>query len=649
MQQQAWWRDPIFWIGLFVALIALGYWGLTRPKAYSELLPAPLVLTPLPSSAHATVADLLASDPPVRDLAGLTQRFRGLTAPAVAPDARVYPPQATALFWVKDATHDATVQIEAVLRYQSDALNFWVEQGARVRDKDIAAAAQRLEQSILPTTRAFFGTEWQPGVDNDFRVNVLHVREIGGSGGTAAGGYFSAADEFVSAVNPYSNQREMFYISLKEAPVNSDAYYEVIAHEMQHMIQWHIDRNEATWLDEGLSELSTLVNGLRNERHIPFTQRPDVQLTTWSQAGSDALEHVGASYLFAVYFWERFGETAMQKLARHPESGVNGVNATLAELGGDMTLDDLFADWVAANYLSGRDLEQGVYQYDALTLPELSPAADWRAYPVGAVGAVHQYGTDYVLLRGEEPVTLTFTGTQQAPLLEAMPHSGAYAWTTVPADRSDMTLTRAFDLSSVQQATLTFWAWYAMEAGWDYGYVAVSADNGTTWTPLLTTATTTDNPQGNSYGPALTGHSGPGPTASWCQQSADLTPFAGRDILLRFEYITDDAVTLPGWAIDDVTIPELDYSADFEADADGWVGAGFVRHTNLLPQTFLVQAITLPVDGQAQVKRLALDARQQGVFRLALSPQTPEIVLTISGITPVTTQRASYAYRVTAP
>ena len=207
MQQQAWWRNPIFWIGLFVALIALGYWGLTRPKAYSELLPTPLVLTPPPSSAHAAVADLLASDPPVRDLADLTQRFRGLAAPAVAPDARVYPPQATALFWVKDATHDATVQIEAVLRYQSDALNFWVEQGARVRDKDIAEAAQRLEQSILPTTRAFFGTEWQPGVDNDFRVNILHVREIGGSGGTAAGGYFSAACEFVSAVNPSSNQR----------------------------------------------------------------------------------------------------------------------------------------------------------------------------------------------------------------------------------------------------------------------------------------------------------------------------------------------------------------------------------------------------------------------------------------------------------
>lgn len=647
MKQYVWWRDPILWVGIFTAVVAAGYWYVTRPKPYLEPSPTALVSDPPPATAYASAQDLLAADPPVRDLTALTRHLRGIDAPLVAPDVTAYQPQAVASFWVKDQNNDTNRQIQATLIYQSEALNFWVEDGARVRQDVVTEAARQLEQNILPTTRAFFGEEWRPGVDNDARVNILHVKEIGGGPGAVAGGYFSSADEYVTQVNPYSNQREMFYISLKEAPVGSQSYYEVIAHEMQHMIQWHVDRNEVTWLDEGLSELSTLVNGMKNERHIPFTQRPDVQLTAWSQDASDALEHVGASYLFAAYFWERFGQTAMQRLVQHPENGVAGVEATLREIGAGLSFNDLFADWVTANYLSGRDLEQGVYQYTALTIPEMPLAADWRQYPVAAEAAVHQYGTDYVLLRGEEPVTLTFTGTQQVNLLEAMPHSGAYYWTTTPADRSDMALTRAFDLSGLDKASLTFWSWYDIEAGWDYGFVAVSADNGATWTLLPTNATTTNNPQGNSFGPGLTGLSGDGVSPIWSQQTADLTPFAGQTILVRFEYITDDAVVRPGWAIDDVAIPELGYAEDFEQGPGDWTGAGFVHHTNILPQSFLLQAITLHVTGQARVTRLPLDAQQGGAFQLALSPDTPQIVLAISGLTPVTTQRATYVYRVT--
>lgn len=646
MKQYIWWRDPILWAGIFTAVVAISYWQFTKPKPYREPLPTPLSLDAPPATALTTATDLLAADPPIRDLTALTQRLRGLNAPLVAPETTPYQPQVVASFWVKDQNSDTNRQIQATLIYQSEALNFWVEDGVRVRAEALTEATRRLEQDIFPTTRAFFGQEWQPGVDNDPRVNILHVQEIGGAQGAVAGGYFSSADEYVTQVNPYSNQREMFYISLKEAPVGSQAYFEVIAHEMQHMIQWYVDRNEATWLDEGLSELSTLVNGMRNERHIPFTQRPDVQLTAWSQDASDALEHVGASYLFTTYFWERFGQTAMQRLVQHPENGVAGIEATLKEIDAGLTFYDLFADWVTANYLSGRDLEQGVYQYTALTIPEMPLAADWRQYPVAAEASVHQYGTDYVLLRGEEPVTLIFTGTQQVNLLDAIPHSGAYYWTTSPADRSDMTLTRAFDLSGLTKATLTFWAWYDIEAGWDYGYVTISADNGATWTLLPTNATTTDNPQGNSFGPGLTGLSGGGDSPVWNRQSADLSPFAGQSILVRFEYITDDAIVRPGWAIDDVAIPELGYTEDFEPGVSDWVGAGFVRHTNILPQSFLLQAMALHVTGQARVTRLPLDSQQRGVFQLALSPDTPQIVLAISGVTPVTTQRATYQYRV---
>ncbi len=60
----------------------------------------------------------------------------------------------------------------------------------------------------------------------------------------------------------------------------------------------------------------------------------------------------------------------------------------------------------------------------------------------------------------------------------------------------------------MDSATLDFWTWYDIEDDWDYGYVMASTDGGVTWTPLDTADTTEENPNGNSFGPALTGCSG---------------------------------------------------------------------------------------------------------------------------------------------
>ena len=80
--------------------------------------------------------------------------------------------------------------------------------------------------------------------------------------------------------------------------------------------------------------------------------------------------------------------------------------------------------------------------------------------------------------------------------------------------------------------------------------------------------TTTDNPSGNAYGPGYTGSSD-----EWLQESIDLTPFAGGPVLLRFEYVTDDAVYLDGLLIDDLSIPELDL--DLSSTDDDWHADGF--------------------------------------------------------------------------
>jgi hypothetical protein len=461
-------------------------------------------------------------------------------------------------------------------------------------------------------------------------------------------GYFVAADEFTVAVKEHSNQRELLYVNLKHAPIGSNSYYELIAHEFQHMIHWAADSNEATWVNEGLAVLAAFQNGYPSTGYEEaFANAPDVQLNDFVYGTPLTSAQYGAAFYFTAYLLERYGEAAVRQLLDDPANGLGGVEALLAAIDPDADLDAFFAEWTAANYLDSRGEGEGVYAYERLDLPAVRVADTVRRFPVTQTGAVHQFAADYIEIESDRPVTVVFTGTQQTRLLDSEPYSGDYFWTTLPADSSDMTLTGHFDLSGLSEATLTFQHWYDIEENWDYAYVAASADGGENWDLLESAGMTRENPHGNSYGPAFTAISGGGDGPVWVQSSLDLTPYAGGEVLVRFEYITDDATHAPGWAIDDIAIPQLSFLDDVEDDVSGqWQPAGFVRHTNVLPQTFIVQAILLG-ETSATVEVLPLDENRRGSWILPLDSETDRVILVVSPVTPFTKQRATYRYTIT--
>ena len=167
------------------------------------------------------------------------------------------------------------------------------------------------------------------------------------------------------------------------------------------------------------------------------------------------------------------------------------------------------------------------------------------------------------------------------------------------------------DLSGVDTAALRFNIWHALEENWDFAYVEVSEDGGETWTILESTLTTSENPNGTSFGPGITGGS-----TGWVDDSVDLTSYAGREVLVRFEYVTDDAVNGRGLCLDDFAIDEIGWADDAEADG-GWEANGFARVNNLVPEEFLVQVVRKAPGGVAQVLRLLLDGEADGLIRLA--------------------------------
>ncbi len=644
--------------------------GVPLPTATATFAP-PVAASPsisVSEEAEETLLAITRAEIPERDLYDLAVRFMGVSpdTPRVAsttnPD---YPVGTRRLFHVSNVDTDEQFDIYAILRYKTDHVYMWVEEGAEVNEKRLQAAADLFEEHTYPTNRAFFGSEPSPGVDGDPHLSILHAR---GLGGTVAG-YFSSADSIVQEVRPDSNEMEMFYINLDNIFVGDDFYNGVLAHEFQHMIHWNNDLNEETWLNEGCSELAMALNDRAypgghydvGGSHYDYLRRPDTQLTAWPEGtAGDASANYGAAYLFMEYFLGRFGEEATQALVAHPENGMESVDAVLQELGVSFTHKELFADWAAANLLDDPDAGE-IYAYDVLDLPSprLEDKVKVEDDPVTESGTVHQYGVDYIGIDSRQPVRLTFRGSTESRLLDTEAHSGQYIWWSNRADESDSRLTRVVDLRGVTEAELRFWTWYHIEKDWDYAYVVVGVPLGGDTLPevldgetarervawvILDDATlgcTTDNPNNNNLGCGFTGKSG-----GWKQLSADLTPFVGKEIALRFEYVTDAAVNQPGFAVDDVEVVADGRSLfrdDVEGGAHAWVAEGFVRHANVIPQEWIVQLVIY--NEVPDVEPLLLpNGATEGEWLIPFNATVHRATLIVSAVAPSTTEVASYEF-----
>ncbi|MGQ9593714.1 MAG: hypothetical protein ACUVXH_04200 [Anaerolineae bacterium] len=624
-----------------------------RPTATPTALfstPSPTARPSLPSPpSPSTWEALLAAELPTRDLAELASRLRlrGTPIPTVvATTATQHKIGDVRTFWVANTDTHVHRELEAVLEVETAHVQMWVERGARVDLEGLRASAERFEAQTYPRCRETFGSEWTPGVDGDPHLLVLHAHGLGG-----VGGYFSAADEFSRLANPFSNEAELFYINLDYRQPGTEGYDSTLAHEFQHMIHWHQDRNEDSWVNEGLSMLAQRVSGFPvGNLHEVYLRQPDLQLTTWED--EDNAPHYGASYLLMEYFVDRYGARAVRLLVEEQANGTQGFDRALSRVGGQ-DFAAFFADWLVANLLDNPRVADGRYAYRSLDLP--APSVERLQVRPGepVAGTVRPYGVDYLEVDPQQVGRVRFAGDPVARLAPALAHSGRFAWWSHRGDSSDARLTRPLDLSGLKQATLEFWLWYDLEPDYDYAYLSVSTDGGRSWTLLRGTHATDANPTGNNLGWGYNGLSGV-PAGSkgepiWVPEAVDLTPYAGREVWVRFEVVTDDAVNHSGLLLDDIRIPELGFLDDAEAGDGGWLAEGFVRMDNLVPQRWLLRAV---VEGsqETRVEVVPVSADGQAEWVLAgLPPSARRVVLVVSALAPATTEPASYRLWVDPP
>ncbi len=565
---------------------------------------------PLPNASAAAgtsdmTAALVANPLPEANIFELVRRMKGREG---QPSAPFQPVRTTPLdegvgtsreFWTYDFASKKNLRITATIRVMTDHAKWWVQNDVAFDEPGLRSSASFFETRVYRTDRDAYGSEWSPGIDGDVHVNILLARIPG-----AAAGYFNSSDELPLWVNEFSAEREMLYINALGARPGSQFLSVVVAHEFCHMIQFNKRKRSSGWFNEGHAQLCEQNNGFTVQHAQLFLRVPDTQLNDWPEL-EQSQPHYGLTYLFLEFLRQQAGGDDLINafMAKGIDTPAD-LDAVLRSRG-QRPLEELFADFVAANAFIGAGAA-GPYSYPRGVPYEPATAFESDRVAVGGSfrSAVHSYAARYVELP-RASFKLHFEGTRQSRVIPTDPHGGRYLWWSDRVDSLDSRMTRRVDLAGPAKPTLSFWTWFEIEKDYDYAYVAVSIDGGQRWTTLPSSATTTDDPNGDNLGNGYTGISGGSSQPAWIKQDVDLSAYAGKEVQLRFEYVTDPATNLHGFAIDDIEIPGV-FSDDAESDR-GWQAEGFIRSTNIVAQRFVVQVLRF-TDRGPTVERHAVDA-----------------------------------------
>ena len=646
---------------LVIGIGGYGYYALTKTASAvtsepvtppvndnsTPVSPSELFRPPSDTISTDTVKILSQSTVPENDIYELACRLQdkcnvAKTLPAPTKPLTV---GTTQKFWLLNVDTNKNFQIDATLMYITPLTYFWAEDPKKVNEKDMKALMDEFDKKIIPTDREFFGSEWTPGVDNDPHIYVIYAGNLGSN----IGGYFSSSDEYNPEVRQYSNGHEA-YVLVDSQPLGDQYAYSTLAHEFVHMIQWPTDRNDVSWINEGFAEVGAFLNGYDvGGADAQYAQSPDLQLNDWATNDSpDFGSHYGQSFLYLTYFLDRFGEKATKALTANPLNDLASVddtlktlNATDAQTGKIINADDVFMDWAAALYLKDDKVGDGRYTYHNYPkAPQTTATETISTCPQAAqTHDVHQYGINYISITCAGDHTLTFTGSTAVHMLPVDPNSGSYAFETNLGNESDMTLTREFDFSNVSgPVQLSYSTWYDVEKDYDYVFLEVSED-GQHWQIITTPSGTADNPSGNSYGWGYNGKSN-----KWIKEDVDLSKYAGKKVQVRFEYITDAAVTGEGFMLDDISVDAVKYKTDFETDDGGWKAEGFSRVENIIPQTYRLSLITKG-SSETTVKPIEVNSDQTATVPLSLK-DGEEATLIVTGTNRYTRKNTAYQIEI---
>lgn len=528
---------------------------------------------------------------------------------------------------------------EMELRAQTDRVVIWVQSELSYPQWRAQSLARRVETYVLDAVQKRMKAAEPPGVDGDPRLTIALVNDPDGP----YGGYFSRGDARPRKLDADSNQRELVVVNLArddEYDFFDEIMVDILAHEYTHVLQHHSDLGEENWLDEGLATFVGFQAAKpflsRSTGHAVadiFLESPDIGLTQWRSV-EDKDPKYGAAFLFVMYLTQRFGDEVAPRLLAEPTNGWRSIVTVLREFT-DVSADEIFADWVLANYFLDARRGYGYRELDADLTPP-SPAVSLNSFPAAHEGELPQYATDYIALdvRGADKLRLRLRQAPVAKLFNAYTGETASFAYAISSDYGHAKLTRAFNLATSRHVWLEFRIWYDLDDELEYVYVSISTDEGESWQTLRGRYAKSSEVYDEFY---LHGYTGA--LRSWRNELVDLSRYAPGEVLIRFELVSEVGAAYGGVAIDDVHIYNLNYHEYFDSFDDDWTADGWIITDNRLPNNTWLQVVQ-DSGGQLHISRELISG--EGELSVELLPGVSHALVAVSPVVPQTGQPTEY-------
>lgn len=346
-------------------------------------------------------------------------------------------------------------------------------------------------------------------------------------------------------------------------------FFGTTAHEFQHLIHDDNDSAEELWINEGMSDFAEFLCGYGHPMgHVNFfIDHPENSLVEWddhldAETGPETLADYGQAYLFQLYLYDHYGQDFIQQLAKETKHGFESIEAVLDDYNAGIDFTELFRRFSIAVAIDSPEPEDGIYEFESIDININFESA--QEYDKDGVPA---WGGDYKIIEHASRIqSIKFDGIDflQSPWIvvnDPEDETNQVFWAN-SGNEMDSQIVIPVDLSTVNEASLTFDHLAQIEQDWDFAFVQVSTDGGENWVSL-TNENTVDTLVPEGY-PAirenLPGFTGS--TEGWTSETFDLTPYAGEEILLNFRYMTDWGTTEAGWFIDNINIPEINMFYD---------------------------------------------------------------------------------------
>ncbi|MGD9897980.1 MAG: T9SS type A sorting domain-containing protein [Calditrichaceae bacterium] len=298
-------------------------------------------------------------------------------------------------------------QVTAVLKATNSGVNIWVDKNELLNNHVTDAVIQNIINGLTVSTpsesadpssgiveieKDIFGNP--PDIDKNNTVEFLlvDIKDGWDGEGSYIGGFFYSLDQLVNQTG--SNKADMLYIDTYPGIFYENEYgssyttqnaLATVAHEFQHLIQYNYDKDEADFINEGLSELASYVTGYGLRNPTPYLMDTGVSLNTWDNTSNDAtLKHYAKVALWDYFLYEKYQSTFIRNLAQDPGNGITGISSALLKSGISEKFDQVLEEFFLTLVSNNPDVLPQ-YSFNKTDLQYLQAKPKKRAdyYPVG--------------------------------------------------------------------------------------------------------------------------------------------------------------------------------------------------------------------------------------------------------------------------